>query len=88
MRAGGRHQVIGRLLGLAWPAPSRKPWLRRVTPSRPAQSPAGSWRAVLDLAGGPLQVRDADLGIRPASWRGEMCNGSSCLPFSGIQRRG
>ena len=43
-------------------------------------SPAGPWRAVLDLAGGPLrfglQIERADGG-----WRGKLCNGTQCQPI-------
>jgi len=46
-------------------------------------SPAGPWRAVLDLAGGTLPF-----GLRiersATGWRGELCNGRLCQPFSSI----
>jgi thiol-disulfide isomerase/thioredoxin len=40
----------------------------------------GAWRAVLDLAGGPLrfavQIERSDGG-----WRGQLCNGTKCQPI-------
>jgi thiol-disulfide isomerase/thioredoxin len=49
----------------------------------PAPSPAGSWRGVLELAGGTLPfgivVREAG-----GEWRGELCNGTLCQPLSGV----
>lgn len=46
----------------------------------PPASPAGPWRAVLDLAGGPLrfglQIERAGPG-----WRGKLCNGTECQPI-------
>ena len=46
-------------------------------------SPAGAWRAVLDLAGGELRF-----GVRiergASGWRGELCNGRRCQSFSSI----
>ena len=49
-------------------------------------SPVGPWRAVLDLAGGALPFR---LEIhRPATgWRGRLCNGSKCDPFSSVRMK-
>jgi thiol-disulfide isomerase/thioredoxin len=48
-----------------------------------APSPAGPWRAVLDLAGGALSF-----GVRiehgARGWRGELCNGRQCQPFSKV----
>ena len=50
-------------------------------------APAGDWRAVLDLAGGELRF-----GIRiegaEDGWKGDLCNGDRCLPFSAIRREG
>ncbi len=46
--------------------------------------PAGPWRAVLDLAGGPLRfglVLDRSHG----DWRGRLCNGDQCQPLSSVQ---
>jgi thiol-disulfide isomerase/thioredoxin len=52
-----------------------------------APSPAGRWRAVLDLAGGTLPF-----GVRieqdARGWRGELCNGRRCQPFSQIEVAG
>ena len=49
--------------------------------------PAGSWRAVLDLAGGPLpfglQIERAVKG-----WRGRLCNGAKCQWFSKVRVEG
>ena len=49
--------------------------------------PEGSWRAVLDLAGGPLPfgiVIDGPGG----GWRGRLCNGDRCEPVSGVRVAG
>ncbi len=50
-------------------------------------TPAGPWRAVLDLAGGslPFGIRIERTGT---GWRGELCNGRRCQPFSSITIRG
>jgi thiol-disulfide isomerase/thioredoxin len=50
-------------------------------------SPQGSWRAVLDLAGGqlPFVVRLESAGT---GWRGRLCNGSKCQPFSRVTMAG
>lgn len=47
-------------------------------------SPAGPWRAVLDLAGGPLPFA---LRIERAGrgWQGEFCNGVKCQRFSQVR---
>lgn len=51
------------------------------------QGPIAEWRAVLDLAGGPLaftvRIRDRDDG--PAA---ELCNGRRCEPFSAVRSSG
>lgn len=49
-------------------------------------SPAGPWRAVLDLAGGPLPFR-LQVARQAAGWRGSLCNSNRCQPFSGISIR-
>lgn len=50
-------------------------------------SPAGEWRAALDLAGGELRF-----GIRVAEaadgWRGELCNGHRCEALSAVRLEG
>ncbi|HEY6947747.1 MAG TPA: hypothetical protein VI297_02930, partial [Gemmatimonadales bacterium] len=49
--------------------------------------PAGPWRAVLDLAGGPLPfglVIDGPQG----GWRGRLCNGDRCDAVSGVRVAG
>jgi thiol-disulfide isomerase/thioredoxin len=54
--------------------------------SPPTPSPAGAWRAALDLAGGPLRF-----GIQlenAGGWGGQLCNGDRCRPFSGVRVRG
>ena len=47
-------------------------------------TPAGHWRAALDLASGELRF---GLSIKPAGadWRGELCNGSRCEPLSAVR---
>ncbi|MCI0372789.1 MAG: hypothetical protein L0214_15760, partial [candidate division NC10 bacterium] len=55
--------------------------------SREGGSPAGTWRAVLDLAGGELRfsLRVDEVG---GTWRGDLCNGRRCEPFSAVRRAG
>jgi thiol-disulfide isomerase/thioredoxin len=50
-------------------------------------SPGGSWRAVLDLAGGPLPfaVRVERAG---GGWQGRLCNGAECQLFSKVTMEG
>src|SRR5688500_4592635 len=50
-------------------------------------SPVGPWRAVLDLVGGALPFR---LQIEPggSGWRGKLCNGNKCEPFSSVRMKG
>jgi thiol-disulfide isomerase/thioredoxin len=50
-------------------------------------SPAGPWKAVLDLAGGELPFV---IAIEPAGsgWQGRLCNGSMCQPFSAVRLQG
>jgi len=49
--------------------------------------PAGSWRAVLDLAGGslPFTLR---ISRMPNGWSGRLCNGRVCQPLSAVRSRG
>jgi thiol-disulfide isomerase/thioredoxin len=49
-----------------------------------APSPAGPWKAVLDLAGGalPFALRIDESGRH---WRGQLCNGRTCQPFSAVR---
>ncbi len=50
-------------------------------------TPAGEWRAALDLAGGELRF-----GLRvdrtAGGWAGELCNGSVCQPLSAVRSAG
>jgi thiol-disulfide isomerase/thioredoxin len=50
-------------------------------------SPAGAWKAALDLAGGPLPFV---LTIEPdrKQWRGQICNGTKCQPLSSVRVEG
>jgi thiol-disulfide isomerase/thioredoxin len=50
-------------------------------------SPVGSWKAVLDLAGGELRFSVVIEGTAP-QWRGRLCNGASCQPLSGVAMAG
>ena len=50
----------------------------------PAVSPAGPWRAVLDLAGGPLPFA-IELSRKGNSWGGRLCNGTRCQDFSAVR---
>lgn len=49
--------------------------------------PVGSWRAVLDLAGGPLRF---SLHVERAGqgWEARLCNGRRCDPLSAVEQRG
>jgi thiol-disulfide isomerase/thioredoxin len=52
-----------------------------------APSPAGPWKAVLDLAGGalPFALRIDESGRH---WRGQLCNGRTCQSFSAVRLEG
>lgn len=47
--------------------------------------PAGRWRAVLDLAGGPLRFSIMIEGKAP-TWRGRLCNGPSCQRLTAVRQ--
>ena len=51
-----------------------------------AQSPAGSWRGALDLAGGALRF-GLELEGAAGAWKGRLCNGDRCEPFSAVRVR-
>jgi thiol-disulfide isomerase/thioredoxin len=61
--------------------------LAAAVPDLAAQSPAGAWRAALDVAGGPLRFGMVLHGAG-ASWRGALCNGDRCQSFSAVRIRG
>lgn len=63
-----------------WVAVAAAAWL-------PADSPAGPWRAALDLAGGALPF-SVEIAPRGSGWTGQLCNGSECRPFSAVRVRG
>jgi thiol-disulfide isomerase/thioredoxin len=48
-------------------------------------SPAGPWRAALDLAGGALRFH-IDLSERGRGFSGRLCNADACDPFSTVAR--
>lgn len=50
-------------------------------------SPGGPWRAVLDLAGGPLPFA-VRIQRRDGGWQGVLCNGVKCQPFSKVRVAG
>jgi thiol-disulfide isomerase/thioredoxin len=53
----------------------------------PGAKPVGEWRAALDLAGGELRfgiVVERDGG----GWRGRLCNGTRCQPFTAVTQAG
>ena len=52
-----------------------------------ARSPAGAWKAVLDLAGGALPFA-IQIEARGPAWRGRLCNGRTCQPFSAVRLEG
>lgn len=49
--------------------------------------PTGDYRAVLDLAGGPLRFT-IQLQARGTTLSGTLCNGDVCQPFSGVRVTG
>ena len=49
--------------------------------------PAGSWRAVLDLAGGALPFT-LQVSRAAAGWSGRLCNGRVCQSFSAVRTTG
>ena len=50
-------------------------------------NPGGSWGAVLDLAGGTLPF-SVWIERSGSGWRGELCNGRRCNPFSAVRVKG
>ena len=44
---------------------------------------AGEWRAVLDVAGGGLRF-GVNIERHQSRWRGRLCNGTECQPFSRV----
>lgn len=53
----------------------------------PPPSPAGPWRAALDLAGGTLPFA-LEIGGGPGRWHATLCNGRQCQPLSAVRVRG
>jgi thiol-disulfide isomerase/thioredoxin len=49
--------------------------------------PSGSWRAVLDLAGGTLPFA-LEIARAKAGWEGAICNGRRCQPLSAVRVAG
>jgi thiol-disulfide isomerase/thioredoxin len=49
-----------------------------------ATSPAGAWRAVLELAGGPLPFT-LEVARAPGGWSGRLCNGRVCERLSRVR---
>lgn len=50
-------------------------------------TPAGPWRAALDLAGGELRFSLTVAG-GPGRWTGKICNGPECQPFTAVHEAG
>ena len=50
-------------------------------------SPAGEWRAALDIAAGALRF-GVKLERQGSRWSGELCNGTECQPFSAVRLAG
>jgi thiol-disulfide isomerase/thioredoxin len=50
-------------------------------------SPAGPWKAVLDLAGGALPFA-LQIDARGRVWNGRLCNGRTCQSFSAVRIEG
>lgn len=55
--------------------------------ARAGTSPAGPWRAVLDLAGGTLPFA-IEISAAGAGWSGRLCNGRDCQPLSAVRAHG
>jgi thiol-disulfide isomerase/thioredoxin len=53
----------------------------------PPGSPAGPWRATLDLAGGALPFT-IEISRQGSGWTGRLCNGRQCQPLSAVRVRG
>lgn len=53
----------------------------------PVPPPAGSWRAVLDLAGGTLPFT-LELSEAQGRWEGRLCNGRRCQVLSAVRVEG
>jgi thiol-disulfide isomerase/thioredoxin len=52
-----------------------------------APSPAGPWKAALDLAGGALPFA-FEIGASGSGWKGRLCNGDDCRSFSAVRIEG
>jgi thiol-disulfide isomerase/thioredoxin len=50
-------------------------------------SPAGPWKAVLNLAGGALPFA-LQIDTRGRVWQGQLCNGRTCQSFSAVRIEG
>lgn len=50
-------------------------------------SPTGEYRAVLDLTGGALRF-SVQLSGQGNAWKGQLCNGALCQPFSAVRLMG
>jgi thiol-disulfide isomerase/thioredoxin len=61
--------------------------VRTATALVTSASPAGPWRAVLDLAGGQLPF-GLEIEASGSGWEGRLCNGSKCQPLSLVRMRG
>src|SRR5687767_12502864 len=77
-RDPGTMRLLGVLLALALTAPGD---------IEAPVSPAGQWRAALDLAGGELRF-GLRLQRHGAGLAGELCNGNRCQAFSAVLMRG
>jgi thiol-disulfide isomerase/thioredoxin len=76
--------VIGVLGAAAFP---RGPSHLSLLTSHEQETPSGEWKAALDLAGGPLRfalVLEGGAG----EWKGRLCNGERCEPFSAVRVTG
>ncbi|MEO8633639.1 MAG: TlpA disulfide reductase family protein [Gemmatimonadales bacterium] len=61
--------------------------MRHDDTSRGPGNPAGSWRATLDLAGGPLPFVLQVAGSS-GRWTGQLCSGVECQPFTSVRQAG
>src|SRR5262245_2533112 len=54
------------------------------SPNASPFDPAGTWRAVLDLAGGSLRF-SVGISGRSGAWSAKLCNGDRCEPISRVR---
>jgi thiol-disulfide isomerase/thioredoxin len=66
---------------------SRPAWVAVAALALLPATPAGPWRAALDLAGGSLPFT-LEISHAAGGWSGRLCNGRVCQPFSAVRAGG